>query len=146
MEKIIEEKERQGSKFLQWVWLGILCFVFLEIPRLSTFLFISGMFGSVQKFFVVADEKANGQMDKWSYLTALVICTLLAFGFGYPLPGLVMVGLALATLFQLYLLFKRPDASLEGRCFDWACLLLTVAMLLCLPLGYSKMRIDGLCF
>ena len=146
MEKIIEEKERQGSKFLQWVWLGVLFFVFLEIPRLLTFLFISGIFGSVQKFFVIADEKEEGQMDKWSYLTALVICTLLAFGFGYPLPGLVMVGLALATLFELYLLFKRPDASLEGRCFDWACLLLTVAMLLCLPLGYSKMRIDGLCF
>ena len=104
------------------------------------------MFGSVQKFFVVADEKANGQMDKWSYLTALVICTLLAFGFGFQLPWSVVVGLALATLFELYLLLKRPDASLEGRCFDWACLLLTVAMLLCLPLGYSKMRIDGLCF
>ena len=104
MEKIIEEKERQGSKFLQWVWLGILFFVFLEIPRLLTFLFISGMFGSVQNFFVVADEKADGQMDKWSYLTALAICTILAFGFGFPLPGLVMVGLTLATVFELYLL------------------------------------------
>ena len=137
----IKEKKKE-SKFLRWVWLLIVLAVFLETPRFLSLLLMAGMFGGVNKLFERASETADAQSVKWPYIKALTVCTLLALGFAWQSVGLIMVGLGLATVLELYILYKRPAATKEERCFDWACLSLTVAMLVCLVTGVTQIGID----